>query len=210
MTQCRLQMEKEYFRQSSLEIESLQATVRSTQEQLKQAELFSFSFHHPVQVSRDKEKIFLVLETRDKENETLQAMIHTIREQEFRDPSSISDRSISTVTRVSPVKTPKISRNIHPKSFASPGTLSKSKPRNGRHSTGGLEEPRSRVDLDSLCKPTFCSTQHHSAPKESPPAPDTEFIVSPPPVQIGGSFRKGTISAMATSRSRDAMMKHQV
>jgi hypothetical protein len=160
-------------------------------------------------VLREKDKLFQILEVRDKENETLQGLIHTIREQDSREPSSISDRSISTAIRVSPVKTPKLSRNIHPKPFTSPAVPLKPQHKNSRHSTGGIDEPRPRADLESLCKPTFCSTQHHSAPKEYPPL-DPALITPPSPPVVGGSFRKATISAMATSRSQEAMTKHQV
>jgi hypothetical protein len=145
-------------------------------------------------------------------------MIHAFREQNPHDPSILSDRSISTVTRASAVKTPKISRNIHMKPFASPGVSPPKPTKTGRKSTGGIltptqsfseEEPRARVNLESLCKPTFCSIQHHSTAEES--NEESELAVLPPPSPpIGGSYRRGTIKSMANSRSRDAMMKHQV
>jgi hypothetical protein len=207
-------MEKEYLRQSSSEVESLHATIKTTQEHLKQV---AWSNRLPLififQVIREKDKLFHVLETRDQEIETLQGVIHVLKEQNPSDPS-ISDRSLSTITRASAVKTPKISRNIHVKPFSSPGV---SPPNKGRRSTGGIhtpgpllseEVPRTRVSLESICKPTFCSIRHHSSIEESTEEP--ESAVSPPSPPPVGSYRQGTMKSMANSRSRDAMMKHQV
>lgn len=163
---------------------------------------------------REKDKLHHILEVRDQENATLQGIIQTLREESPKEVI-VSDRTISTVARASPVKTPKFSKNMNPKPFSSPN-ISKTQNIRSRHSTGEIsvenkllnEESRSKVDLESICKPTFSSTQHYSPPKE--PSPEPNNADSPPQPLPMGSYKKGTIKAMATPRSRDAMMKHQV
>lgn len=208
-------MEKEYLRQASSEIESLNASLKSCHEQLKQViDIHSLSYLY--QIAREKDKLHHVLEVRDQENISLQGIIQTLREKSSNE-IIISDRSISTVARASSVKTPKLSKSIHSKPF-SPSSYKIQSPPKTRHSAGDMtnfsgdiliEETRSKVDLESLCKPTFSSAQHHSPPKEITPS-EVEISSSPPVPPPAGSYRKGTIKAMATSRSRDAMMKHQV
>jgi hypothetical protein len=51
-------------------------------------------------------------------------------------------------------------------------------------------------------------SQRNSTPKST--ADDEAETPNSPPVVLAGSYRKGTMNAMATSRAQDAMIRHQV
>lgn len=76
-----------------------------------------------------------------------------------------------------------------------------------------------KANIENLCRPTFSSTQHTlpaSSNNESfsidedneQNIPSTPSPISSTP--LVGNYRQGTVNAMATPRSRDALVKHQV
>lgn len=197
---ARLQIEKEVLRQSAIDIESHQSTIKQLQDQIKL-------------LTREKEKIFHVLENKEKENETLHQLLKD------KDLSSLSDRSILTSIRNNSMKSPKLPLN-HSKSFTSPIISHPKFSKSGRMSTGSIllyndltKNDTPKANIEALCRPTFSSTQHIISTNESfsvdeddeTNQPSTPIVIQPPV----GNYRQGTVNAMATPRSRDALVKHQ-